>query len=319
MMSDQPLDAALAAIDSANAADPTTVTVRGLSGPKEIVHAELVTEWVRRLRPEPDAALLLAARGHHFRRWTSPRSSYPAGRGGYLRWRKALHEQQARELGEVLEKAGIEPAVVAHTRALVRKDGLGKGDGDAQVLEDALCLVFLETQLDDVAARLEPETMERVVVKTAAKMSARGRALIAEVPLSPAGRRVLDEAIAIDVVRRYCFALAAHDWDLLAETLALDVHRIGPYRDVYDGRESYASFLASTLAALSGYELEVDRMIANGNTVAVELRETVDDGGARLATDESVVFDVSDGLIARVAVYLQTSERRQTPEDASGV
>jgi hypothetical protein len=309
------LDAALAAIDAANAVDPMVVTVRGRTGPKEVVHAELVTEWVRRLRPDADAALLLAARGHHFRRWTSPRTLYPAGRAGYLRWRKALHEQQARELGEVLEQAGIETAVVARTQELVRKEGLGKGDADSdvQVLEDALCLVFLETQLDDVAARLEPETMERVVLKTTAKMSERGRALIADLPLSPAGRRVLDEALALDVVRRYCFALGAHDWELLAATLAPDVHRIGPYRDVYDGREAYASFLASTLAALSGYELEVDRMIANGGTVAVELRETVDDDGARLATDESVLFDVADGLIVRVAVYLQTSER------ASGV
>jgi Domain of unknown function (DUF4202)/SnoaL-like domain len=318
-MNAQHLDAALAAIDAANAADPTTVTVRGRTGPKEIVHADLVTEWVRRLEPEPDAALVLAARGHHFRRWTSPRSSYPAGRGGYLRWRKALYEQQARELGDVLDAAGVDPAVVADTQALVRKDRLGHGDHDAQVLEDALCLVFLETQLDDVVARLEPETMERVVVKTAAKMSADGRALISEVPLSPAGRRVLDEAIALDVVRRYCFALAAHDWDLLSETLAPDVHRIGPYRDVYDGRETYTSFLASTLTALSGYELEVDRMIANRNVVAVELRETVDDEGARLATDETVVFDVANGLIVRVAVYLQTSERLPPSEETSGV
>ncbi len=43
--------------------------------------------------------------------------------------------------------------------------------------------------------------------------------------------------------------------------------------------------------------------------MAVELTETVDDGSDRLRTDEIVVFDVVDGLIAQVAVYLQTSER----------
>jgi hypothetical protein len=51
-------------------------------------------------------------------------------------------------------------------------------------------------------------------------------------------------------------------------------------------------------------------MIADGNRIAVELSETVDDAGARLHTDETVVFDVADGCIVRVAVYLQTSERR---------
>ncbi|MDQ1380080.1 MAG: hypothetical protein QOJ71_799, partial [Actinomycetota bacterium] len=64
------LRAALAAIDDANLADPTLVTVRASRGPKEIIHANLVTEWVLRLKPEADEALLLAARGHHFRRWT---------------------------------------------------------------------------------------------------------------------------------------------------------------------------------------------------------------------------------------------------------
>src|SRR5205085_2175023 len=106
------LHRALEAIDAANAQDPTVVTVRDRTGPKEIVHAELVTGWVRQLVARPDDALLLAARGHHFRRWTSPRASAPAGRAGYLRWRKALHEQHARELGAVLAEVGYDPPAI---------------------------------------------------------------------------------------------------------------------------------------------------------------------------------------------------------------
>ena len=87
------------------------------------------------------------------------------------------------------------------------------------------------------------------------------------------------------------------------------MHRVGPYRDVYDGRDAYAAFLETTITALSGYELAVERTTAGGGTVAVELSETVDDGSERLRTDEVVVFDVVDGLIAQVAVYLQASER----------
>ena len=70
---------AIAAIDAGNAHDPNVVTVRGRTGPKEILHAELVTEWVAQLRPDASEPLLLAARGHHFRRWTVPRASAPAG------------------------------------------------------------------------------------------------------------------------------------------------------------------------------------------------------------------------------------------------
>src|SRR5262249_12742756 len=134
-----------------------------------------------------------------------------------------------------------------------------------------------------------------------------GRACIAELPLSPAGRRALDEALARDIVRRYLFALGAHDWAELASTLAPDVHRIGPYNDVYDGRDAYTAFLAQTLATLEGYQLDVARVLASGSTVAVELAETVDAEGGRLRTDEVVVFDVGGAGIEKVAVYLQQS------------
>jgi limonene-1,2-epoxide hydrolase len=300
------LERALAAIDAANRDDPTTVTVRGRTGPKEILHAELVTEWVTRLRPDAGDALLLAARGHHLRRWTSPRASAPPGRAGYLRWRKALHEQHARELGEILAAVGYDGEVVRRVQALVRKDGLGR-DPDVQVLEDALCLVFLETQLADVAARLEPDTLERVIVKTAAKMSDRGRALIGEVPLPASDRRLLDESLARAAVSRYLVALANHDWRALSATLSPDVHRVGPYGDVHDGRDAYCAFLRTTLESLGGYELEIARTAATAGTVAVELSETVDDPGGRLRTEECVVFDVAGGLIERIRVYLQSS------------
>jgi ketosteroid isomerase-like protein len=307
------LRAALAAIDDANGADPTIVTVRDRTGPKEIIHADLVTEWVLRLRPDADDALLLAARGHHFRRWTVPRASYPAGRAGYLRWRKNLHGQHARELGVVLADAGYDETTIARVQSIVRKDGLARAgaNDDVQVLEDALCLVFLETQLVDIAARLDPEKLPGVITKTAHKMSAAGLSQIAHVPLGPGAHRILDEAFARDVVQRYLDGLAHGDWGALSACLAPEVERIGPYRDIFRGRREYAEFLKNTVSALSGYELVIVDIIADGNRVAVELSETVDDGDARLHTDEIVVFDVAGGLIARVAVYLQTSERRE--------
>ncbi len=312
------LRAALAAIDDANRDDPNVVAVRDRTGPKEIIHAELVTEWVQRLNPEADDALLLAARGHHFRRWTVPRTSYPAGRSGYLRWRKDLHAQHADELGIVLAGAGYDDATIARVQSIVRKDGLVRAaeNDDVQILEDALCLVFLETQLVEIAARLEPATLPGIIAKTARKMSAAGRALIADVPLGPGAHKILDAAFARDVVQRYLDGLTAGDWESVAATLAPDVERIGPYRDTFRGRAAYSEFLKATVTSLSGYELVVGDMIVDGNHVAVELRETVDDGDARLYTDETVLFGVAGGLITRVAVYLQTSERRAPETDA---
>jgi limonene-1,2-epoxide hydrolase len=200
-------------------------------------------------------------------------------------------------------------------QSLVRKENLA-GDADVQALEDALCLVFLETQLADVAARLEPATLTRVLARTAQKMSDAGRAAIADVPLDASARDLLDAALARNVVERYLAGLAAHDWPAVAATLAADVERMGPYRDGYRGRSEYAAFLEATITALAGYQLDVDRVHTAGTVVTVELRETVDDGPDRLETSEAVVFDTAGGQITNVAVYLQTSERhpRAVPE-----
>src|SRR4051812_2892721 len=108
MSDDDRLGRAIAAIDAANAADPNQVVVGGVPLPKELAHAQLVTDWVRRLEPEPNEALLLAARAHHLRRWTIPRASYPEGRAGYLRWRRTLHDQHAQEVAAILESVGYD-------------------------------------------------------------------------------------------------------------------------------------------------------------------------------------------------------------------
>ena len=120
------LGRAIDAIDAANADDPTTITVAGARRPKELAHAEMVTAWVHRLRPDAPEALLLAARAHHIRRWESPRSTYPEGRAGYLRWRRALHEQHASEVAEILAAVGYDHATIERVQDLVRKRGLGR-------------------------------------------------------------------------------------------------------------------------------------------------------------------------------------------------
>ena len=186
---------AIAAIDAANADDPVRITVRGEERPKELAHAELVTEWVHRLEPAPSEELLLAARAHHLRRWAIPRSSHPEGRSGYLKWRKALHEQHATDVAEILQPLGYEETAIRRVQDIVRKRRLGK-DAEVQVLEDALCLVFVETQLHDLGARLEPEKMVDVVRKTIVKMSPRAVELAAELDLAPEDSAFLEQALA---------------------------------------------------------------------------------------------------------------------------
>lgn len=189
------LDAAVAAIDRANAEDPHRITVHGGTGPKEVLHARMMTDWVTRLDPGADELQLLAARAHHFRRWTSPRSDYPEGRAGYLRWRTAARRRHAAEVGELLAAHGYTPDEVARVGAIIRKEGLGS-DPVVQTHEDALCLVFVETQLSAVTGQLGADATVAVVARTLAKMSPRARAEAAGLTLDAPVAEVLDRAAA---------------------------------------------------------------------------------------------------------------------------
>lgn len=188
-------EAAISAIDAANSDDPETVVIDGVERPKELAHAELMTGWVRRLDPQATEAQLLAARAHHLRRWSTPRSSYPEGRAGYLRWRAALRKQHAREVAGILVDVGYDEATVERVRGIIEKRGLGV-DPQVQVHEDALCLVFLGTQLAQTAERLGDDKIVEVLRKTAAKMSPAGLALVGELPIRPPDQALIEQALA---------------------------------------------------------------------------------------------------------------------------
>ncbi len=184
---------AVRAIDAANAQDPQSVQLGGVRLPKELLHARLMSAWLERLDPHAGEAAHLAARAHHFRRWTRPRTDYPEGRAGYLRWRAAAKRAHALEVGELLAAEGYDDPEIERVASIVRKDGLGH-DPVVQTHEDALCLVFLTTQLDDVAERLGDEQMVEILRRTIPKMSERGLAAAASLDLGSHGAELLARA-----------------------------------------------------------------------------------------------------------------------------
>ena len=194
-MSRARFERALAAIDAANAGDPNQLIVRGAREPKEEVHARMVSDWVERLAPGASEALRLAARAHHVRRWEIPRADFPAGRAGYHRWRAALHEHHARVVGEILREVGYDAQTIGRVQELVQKRGLGR-DPEVQVLEDSLCLVFLETQLAEFSLRTEEAKLVGVLRRTLRKMSPAARAHAGALPLGPRERALLARAAA---------------------------------------------------------------------------------------------------------------------------
>ncbi|WP_419926696.1 DUF4202 domain-containing protein [Candidatus Poriferisocius sp.] len=187
------LSAALAAIDAANADDPHTIVVDGAARPKELAHAELMTEWVQRLDPDADDAQLVAARAHHLRRWALARSDYPEGRAGYLRWRAAQARRHAAEVADIVTAAGYDDDFAADVSAIVAKQGLGT-DPRVQTHEDALCLVFLQTQFDDLADKLGDDRMAEVLAKTLVKMSPVARRIAQDLDLGDRAAALLGAA-----------------------------------------------------------------------------------------------------------------------------
>ncbi|HVU05281.1 MAG TPA: DUF4202 domain-containing protein [Polyangiaceae bacterium] len=180
---------AVAAFDAANAADPNRVTVNGVSRPRELVDAERLSAWVARLDPGASEALRLAARSQHLRRFAVPRAEYPEGRIGYLEWRKALHRFHADEAEKILRGVGYDGLTIEAVRAIVQKRAI-KQNPDAQTMEDALCLVFLEFEADEFATKHPPEKVVDILQKTWRKMSERGHEAALRLPMS-AGLSVL--------------------------------------------------------------------------------------------------------------------------------
>jgi len=185
---------AIEAFDRANAEDPHTVLSNGAQRPRELVYAERLSAWVMQLEPHASETLRLAARCQHIRRWQIPRASYPAGRVGYLQWRTQLARFHADTAAQLLAEAGYEQESIDGVRRINLKQNL-RSSSDMQVMEDALCLSFLEFEFDDFIAKYPAEKVIEVVQKTWQKMSARGHEVALTLPFSIGGLELVTRAL----------------------------------------------------------------------------------------------------------------------------
>lgn len=185
---------AVEAIDAANAEDPTTLEVDGCEQPSELYLSKVLFDWVLKLEPKASEALLLAARSQHICRWQSLRNDYPEGRAGYLKWRSDLKKFHADKSAEILLSIGYEEGIISAVCDLNLKKNL-KSNADCQVLEDALCLVFLEKQFAQFRLKTDEEKMIGILRKTWAKMSDRGRAAALSLPMGDEESRIVGLAI----------------------------------------------------------------------------------------------------------------------------
>lgn len=175
-LTDARLDAVLAAIDAANAADPREEPD---GRPAALVYGERMSAELARLFPDASDHLRIAARGQHVERWKLPRDGYPDGRAGYLAWRAEQARRHAARVDGLMVEAGYGADDRSRVATLIVKEGL-KRNAETQALEDVICFVFFRWYFADFAVKHPEEEVLRIVTKTARKMSAaaRTRALV---------------------------------------------------------------------------------------------------------------------------------------------
>ncbi len=162
--------------------------------PRELLYARRLAERVERLCPEASEALRLAARCQHLCRWTIPRDSYPMTRAGYLHWREDLKRFHAEKAGEILRQTGYAEELIARVQALNLKKDFPR-DPESRILEDALCLVFLEFQFSELARKTSEDKLINAVQKTWKKMTPAAQALALQLPLSPQEKALIEHAL----------------------------------------------------------------------------------------------------------------------------
>jgi hypothetical protein len=185
---------AIRRFDAENSRDPNQEIHDGVPCPKELLYAQRLTDWVLRLCPNAPEELRLAARCQHLCRWESPRNSQPMTRAGYLLWRANLKKFHAQKAGEILRAAGYPGEVIQKVQDLNLKKHF-PDDPHSRIMEDALCLVFLEFQFGELAAKTDEAKTINALQKSWQKMSEAGRAEALKLKFGPREQSLLAAAL----------------------------------------------------------------------------------------------------------------------------
>ena len=185
---------AIAAADAANSQDPQSAQYGNRRGPRELLFAECVYQWVTRLDPNACESLLLAARTHTLCRWEVPRSAFEMNKPGYRKWRDACAAHHAQVAEKLLSNQGYDGETIGPVLDLILKKNW-PADQDARTLEDADCLAFLEMKLATYVDEWEPDKAVNILRKTLRKMTPQARELATKLDLESRAAELLRSAL----------------------------------------------------------------------------------------------------------------------------
>jgi hypothetical protein len=167
------LEKAFRLFDAYNSNDIHQETVNGKYFPKELLYAQRMTERLNSYDSNAPEHVKLAARCQHIGRWEIARNTFSMDRKGYLQWRAQLAIHHGKIAEKILIECGYEQVIIDKVKSLLQKKQLHQNP-DTQLLEDVICLVFIEFYLDEFANQHDDEKVIDILKKTINKMSSRG-------------------------------------------------------------------------------------------------------------------------------------------------
>ncbi|MFV8369053.1 DUF4202 domain-containing protein [Flavobacterium sp. LB2R40] len=183
-------------IDAENAQDPNIEIYQSLHYPKELLYSNRMYQRLISFYPEASEEVQIASKAQHICRWEVARETYPMDRVGYLKWREDLKKFHASTTAIILKKAGYSEKFIARVTFLIEKKLLKK-DAETQLLEDVICLVFLEYYLDPFVLKHDREKLKNIILKTWNKMSEKGHQEALKINFSTTNFQLIKEALGL--------------------------------------------------------------------------------------------------------------------------
>lgn len=188
-------ETAIALIDKRNAEDPNTYLVSDIEYSKELLYSQRMTRTLLKFNANASKAVQIAARAHHICRWEIARNEYPMDRVGYLKWRETLKKMHADITGDILLKVGFDNQFVKRVQKIILKKLIKKNE-ESQILEDTICLVFLDYYFEEFAAKHTDEKVIDILQKTWVKMSDKGHEAALKISYSEKSLALVQKAIS---------------------------------------------------------------------------------------------------------------------------
>ncbi|MCW2120951.1 DUF4202 domain-containing protein [Flavobacterium sp. 7A] len=181
-------------IDAENAQDPNIETYESVNFAKELLYSNRMFAKLMDFCPSASEAVQIASKAQHICRWKIARNSYPMDRVGYLKWREDLKKFHAQTTAKILKKSGYDSEFIDRVTFLIEKKLLKK-DKETQLLEDVICLVFMEYYLQPFVEKHDREKLKNIILKTWNKMSEEGHEAALKINYTSENLELIKEAL----------------------------------------------------------------------------------------------------------------------------